>query len=149
MAPKEVDRHNHKCRRKGIRIYNISLLRISTNNSNKGIPIMDTGCTGSFPKPIKARHQLICSASEGINIMILMISITEREVIDGYNDEFKKLLNTIHLDNVGTYVKNDKIVLFIGSRVFNSLRRKRHKMIGAQKILRAQVRLLVRLYFHF
>ena len=82
--------------------------------------------------------------------MILMISITEREVIDGYNDEFKKLLNTIRLDNVGTYVKNDKkIVLFIGSGVFNSLRRKRHEMIGAQKILRAQVRLLVRLYFSF
>ena len=82
--------------------------------------------------------------------MIPKISITESEVIDGYNDEFKKLLNTIRLDNVGTYVKNDKkIVLFIGSGVFNSLRRERHEMIGAQKILRAQVRLLVRLYFSF
>ena len=81
--------------------------------------------------------------------MIPKISITESEVIDGYNDEFRKLLNTKCLAHVGTYVKNDKIVLFIGSRVFNSLRRKRHKMIGAQKILRAQVRLLVRLYFHF
>ena len=78
-----------------------------------------------------------------------MISITESEVIDGYNDEFKELLNTLRLDDVGAYVKKDKIILMIGSRAFNSLRRKRDKMIGAQKTVRAQMRLLARLYLSF
>ena len=54
IAPKEVDRHNHKFRRKGIRIYNISLLRISTNNSNKDIPKMGTGWTSFFSETFKS-----------------------------------------------------------------------------------------------
>ena len=159
MVPKEVDRYIDKFRREGIRKYNISVLksggtsfmrqRISTNNSNKEVPIMCTGCKGFFSKTYKARHQLICPANEGINIMIPMISITESEVIDGYNDEFKELLNTLRLDDVGAYVKKDKIILMIDSKAFNSLRRKRDKIIGAQKTVRAQMRLLTRLYLSF
>ena len=80
--------------------------------------------------------------------MINKISITEREVIDGYNDEFKEL-NTLRLDDVGAFVKKDKIILMIGSRASNSLRQKRDKIIGAQKTVHAQMRLLVDLYLSF
>ena len=62
-----------------------------------------------------------------------MTYITESEVIGGYNDEFKELLKILRLNDIGAYVKKDKIILMIGSRAFNSLRRKRDKMIGAQK----------------
>ena len=80
--------------------------------------------------------------------MINKIFITEREVIDGYNDEFKEL-NTLRLDDVGAFVKKDKIILMMGSRASNSLRRKRDKIIGAQKTVHAQMRLLVDLYLNF
>ena len=62
MAPKEVDRHIHKFRREGIRIYNISLLRISTNNSNKDIPVMCIGCTSFFSETYKSETSvnLLC-----------------------------------------------------------------------------------------
>ena len=63
MTPKEVDRYIDKFRREGIRKHNISVLkaggtsfmkqRVSTNSSNKDVPIMCTGCKGFFPKHIK------------------------------------------------------------------------------------------------
>ena len=52
--------------------------------------------------------------------MIPTISLTESEVIYGYNDEFKEFHNTLHLDDIGAYVKKIYI-LTIGSRAFNSL----------------------------
>ena len=118
MTLKEVDRYIDKFRREAIRKHNISVLkaggtsfvrqRVSTNSSKKDVPVMCTGCKGFFSKTYKARHQLICPANEGINIMIY---ITESEVIDGYIDEFKELLNTLRLDDVGAYVKKDEELL--------------------------------------
>ena len=47
------------------------------------------------------------------------------EYIEQHTPEFKKLLSTLHLDEVGNYVKSDPILLMIGSRLFNATRKKK------------------------
>ena len=37
------------------------------------------------------------------------------------------LLNTLHQDKIGDYIKTDKIILMIGNRSFSALKKKRQE----------------------
>ena len=54
-----------------------------------------------------------------------MFTMVSTEYIEQHTPEFKKLLSTLHLDEVGNYVKSDPILLMIGSRLFNATRKKK------------------------
>ena len=55
----------------------------------------------------------------------------------------------MHLDEVGNYLKSDLIIVMVGLRSFNSLKRKRDKVVEVRKTVRSRMRLLVRMYLRF
>ena len=116
--------------------------------SEQDIPVMCSGCKGFFSKVFKARHQVNCPAS-GINVMVPVVSINSVPIIQQYPDDFKELLTTLLLDEIGNYVKTDQIILMVGMRSFNSLRRKKDKVVEGKKTVRSRMRLLARLYLKF
>ena len=78
-----------------------------------------------------------------------MVSIETIEYIEEHTPEFKELLNTLHLDEVGNYVKSDPVILMIGSRLFNAKRKKTNKETGTKISVRTLMRLTARLYLSF
>ena len=62
---------------------------------------------------------------------------------------FKDLLSTLLLDEVGNYIKTDEIILMFGERSFNSLKRKKDKVVECKKYVRARMRLTGRVYLCF
>lgn len=65
------------------------------------------------------------------------------------NEDFKKLLNTLHEDDIGNLCKTDEIILMVGNRSFTANKRKNDKKIEGQKTTRARMRLLARIYIVF
>ena len=105
-------------------------------------------CKGFFAKSYKARHQLVCP-SNGTNFMIPAISIDSSCILESYSDNFKALLNTLQLDDVGSYIQTDGIILMVGARSFAGVRRKKDKQNEANKSVRGRMRLLTRVYLAF
>ena len=139
MSLKEQDRQIAIFRREAIKNVNLELIRAGKNEfirerksndqtNDADIPIMCTGCKGFFAKKYKARHQIICPSADS-NLMVPMVVLTQPHDYDKYTSEFKDLLNTLYSDEIGNYVKQDEIVLMFGDRSFNSLRRKKDKIV--------------------
>jgi len=157
MNSKEQDRQIMLFRRNAIKKKNLELIktgktefireRKAAENDTES-PIMCTGCNGFFARKYKARHQVVC-LSAGSNLVIPMINIANSSHYDNFSDEFKDLLNTLLLDDVGNYVKSDEIILMFGMRSFNSLKRKKDKVVEARKSVRSRMRLTARLYLRF
>ena len=78
-----------------------------------------------------------------------MVAITKPISLEDYPEEYKELLSTLHLDEVGNYLKSDLIIVMVGLRSFNSLKRKRDKVVEVRKTVRSRMRLLVRMYLRF
>lgn len=62
---------------------------------------------------------------------------------------FKALLNSFRLDEIGNYIKGDPIILMIGVRSYESLKRKKDKVSETKRTVRARMRLVGRLYLTF
>ena len=157
MNSTDQDREIAKFRRLGIRNYNIAVLESDGNSfmrerkndkDQDELPLICSGCNGFFSRTYKARHQLICSAA-GSNLMMPLVSVSSSLSIDNYSDGFKSLLNTLRLDEVGDYIKTDKIVLMIGARSFGALKRRKDKITETLKSVRARMRLVARIYLSF
>ncbi|XP_065682695.1 uncharacterized protein LOC124816730 isoform X1 [Hydra vulgaris] len=130
MNKKEQDRELDVLRKKGIRNYNSVILKTENNefmrerrnfNCTQDMPVMCSECKGFFSKKFKARHQLSCPASN-INVMVPIVSLTSIIKVDEYPDDFKELISTLILDEVGDCVKTDEIILMVGLRSFYSLK---------------------------
>nr|XP_047142833.1 uncharacterized protein LOC124817083 [Hydra vulgaris] len=65
------------------------------------------------------------------------------------SNDFVNLLNTLQLDDIGNYIKTDKIILMIGSRSYSALKRKKDKVSETKKLVRSRMRLTARLYLSF
>ena len=144
-------------RRRAIRDYNLDVIRSGKTNymterrSNDNFverPIMCPGCKGFFAKGYKSRHQLICPTA-GSNIMLPIVSLDETHFVETYPKEFIELLNSLQLDEVGNYVKQDEIILMIGHRFFGGSKRKKDKIVGTVKTVGTRMRLTARLYLSF
>ena len=85
---------------------------------------MCSGCKGFFAKSYKSRHQLICPAGSSLNLMMPLVPIEMCTTVEEYSDGFKALLNTLQLDEVGSYIKTDSIILMIGNRSFSAFKKK-------------------------
>ena len=59
--------------------------------------------------------------------MFHIVSIEKTEYIEQHTSQFKELLHTLHLDEVGNYVKRDPIIRMISSRLLILRERKRIK----------------------
>ena len=81
--------------------------------------------------------------------MLPMVSVETFKVAENYSEDFKSLLNTLKVDEVGDYLKTDKIILLIGARSFAALKRKKDKKIETKKSVRAHMRLTARVYLAF
>ena len=81
--------------------------------------------------------------------MVPVVSVKQQFHFDNCSSDFKELLNTIQLDEVGNYVKSDRIILMLRWRSFNPLRRKKDKAVEGRKTVRTQMRLVARLYLDF
>ena len=108
---------------------------------------MCTGCMEFYSKSSKACHQLNFPGS-GTNVMIPMISINSLN-LEKYPDNSKELLKTLQQNSIDNYIKQDPILLSIGYRSFESLRRKKDKVTEERKIVRSRMRLLSRLYLQY
>ena len=158
LSMDEVDQNRFisEFRKQGIRKFNCdviekggtSFMRERQSKNNEEIPVMCSGCNGFFAKSYKARHQLVCTAS-GSNLMMPLVDIAKTQKLDDFSDEFKELLNTLHLDKVGNLIKTDQVILMIGSRSYASLKRKKDKVTETKKSVRARMRLVARLYLTF
>ena len=73
------------------------------------MPVMCSGFKGFYCKSYKIRHQLICPAA-GTNLMIAVVSIAA-PMPDVLPDDFKELLNSMHVDQARSYVTTDGIIL--------------------------------------
>ena len=92
----------------------------------------------------------MCPGS-GNNFMIPMAALDRVKSVR-YNDldeNFKALLDGLRLDDVGNYVKGDPIILMIGVRSFESLKKKKDKKKETKRTVRARMHLLGRLYPNF
>ena len=127
---------------------NFARERKPVSNKSEEVPVMCIGCNGFFARSYKARDQLICPSATS-NIMVPMVNISEANHLTEYSKEFKELLNTLLLDEVGNYIKTDVIILMFGERSFNSSRRNKDKVIETKKSFRARMRLIARLYLCF
>ena len=107
---------------------------------------MCSGCKGFFKKSYKARHQLVYAANTSASVMMPLVPIETSNIVESYSNDFKSLLNTLRLDEVGNYIKTDSIVLMIGSISFTALQRKKDKVVETKKLVRARMRLIARLY---
>nr|XP_047142840.1 uncharacterized protein LOC124817088 [Hydra vulgaris] len=157
MNKKEQDRELDVLQKKGIRNYNSVILKTENNefmrerrnfNCTQDMPVMCSECKRFFSKKFKARHQLNCPATN-INVMVPIVSLTSIIKVDEYPDDFKELLSTLILDEVGDCVKTDEIILMVGLRSFDSLKKKKDKFIEGCRTVRARMRLLARIYLLF
>lgn len=99
-----------------------------------------------FSPSYKSRHQKVCPAGSTAAMMMLPMPslnqcLTATETV---SPGFTKLL-----DEVSEVIKSDEILLMIGSRYFNTLKRKKDKEIEAAKYVRARLRLSARVYLSF
>lgn len=155
LDSKEQDRLIATFRKNAIKTYNIqvadkgedSFMRERKSETDEP-PLMCSGCKAFIAKSYKARHQLKCPGN-GSNFMIPVISINSIANTEQYSDGFKALLNTLQLDEVGTYIKTDELVLMIGARSYAAVHRKVDKQTEAKKSVRARMRLITRVYFEY
>ena len=159
LCDKDQDHQIALTRKQGIQDYNMELLKSNEtdfmrehqnllNKLDQDLPVMCSGCKGFYAKSFKARHQLNCPAS-GTNLMVPVVSVKQQFHFDNCSSDFKELLNTIQLDEVENYVKSDKIILMLGWRSFNPLRKKKDKAAEGRKTVRTQVYLVAQLYLAF
>ena len=160
MNTKEQDWQIAQLRKQAIRKFNIEIINHgetcfmreqkslkSNKNSESNTPVMCSECKGFYCKSYKSRHQLICPAA-GTNLMIPVVSIAA-PLPDVLPDDFKQLLNSMHMDEAGSYVKTDCIILLIGRSAFTATRRKKDKYIETKKNIRGKMRVLARIYLQY
>ena len=114
-----------------------------TQKDGEELPVMCSGCHGFFKKKYKSRHKQICPAN-GSNLMLPMVSIESTKHVEKFSNVFKNPLNTLRLDKFGDCIESDKIILMIGNRSLNSLKRKKDKKEETSKYARARMRLTAR-----
>lgn len=136
--------HNIKCIETG----NEDFLRERSKEDCNERPVMCSGCNGFFQKAYKARHQLLCPANTN-SLMLPMVSLQSIDKYDSISDGFKSLLNTLRLDDIADIVKTDDVILMIGNRFYNSLKRKQDKRTEYTKYVRSRIRLTARIYKAF
>jgi len=112
------------------------------------LPVLCTGCKGFFRKRYKTRHQKICTSTEGTMMMPMISSKKPTSYAEGLSDGFKTLLNSMRQE-VSETVKTDEILLMIGNRYYNSLKRKQDKKIETTKYVRSRLRLTARVYMAY
>lgn len=159
LGEKDQDHQIALMRKQGIQDYNMELLKRNetdfmrerrnlTNTLDQDFPVMCSECKGFYAKSFKARHQLNCPAS-GTHLMVPVVSVQLQFHFDYCSSDFKELLKTVQLDEVGYYVKSDRIILMLGWRLLNPLRKKKNNAVDGRKTVRTQMRLVARLYLAF
>ncbi|XP_065673105.1 uncharacterized protein LOC124805852 isoform X2 [Hydra vulgaris] len=143
-------------RKEAIRNRNVSLVESGqtcfirerkSKIQNDELPLMCFGCKGFYSRKYKARHQLVCRGTN-TNLLIPMVSIASEDY-ENYSNDFVNLLNTLQLDDIGNYIKTDKVILMIGSRSYSALKRKKDKVSETKRLVRSRMRLTARLYLSF
>ena len=102
MNEKEKDRYIDKFKKQGIKDYNLKIL-------DKG------GKEFMRERNLKKRTYL----------MTPIVEVAKTKQLDQFNDDFKALLTTLQLDEIGNYVKTDKVILMIRLRTFAASKRKK------------------------
>ena len=118
MTVFEQDEAIKEFRREGIRMHNIKELKSGSNEflrqrkagDNDDLPFMCSGCKGFFSKSYKTRHQQVCSSSSS-NFLMPVVPVETFLTVENFPDEYKSLLNSLQIDEVGTYIKTDPIIL--------------------------------------
>ena len=94
------------------------------------VPVMCTERIGFYSNSLNY-------PGSGTNVMIATISINSPS-LEKYTDNFKEFLQILQQDNIGDYTKQDPILLSIGYRCLESLRRKKKdKVTDGRKIVRS------------
>ena len=137
MNTTEQDRFIEGFRKQAVRNHNMNVLKLDRGDFLRERQKQSSQSEEELP--------VMCSAAS-VGVMFPMVSIEKTEYIEQHTPEFKELLSTLHLDEVGNYVKSDPIILMIGSRLFNAKRKKKDKETGTKISARTHMRLTARLY---
>ncbi|XP_066911407.1 uncharacterized protein [Clytia hemisphaerica] len=156
LSEREQDKAIDQLRRDSVRAYNMKMLdngngvesfqRARTSN-NQSEMVMCAGCKDFIAKSFKSRHQ--CPNSNTPVVPVVSINDTVVNSISELNSGFKDLLNTLHLDAVGNYIKTDKIILMVGERSYSAIKRKKDKLLANSRTVRSLIRLMARVYLTF
>ena len=116
--------------------------------------IMRCKCIGFFATSYKACNQLVCPASVTAMLLsliscYLLVSVENCKTVESFCEVFNGLMNSLLLNVVGNYTKTGKIVLMIGGRSFEALRRKKDKLVEVKKSFHERMRLITRDLFVF
>ena len=93
LPKKEVDLAIDLMRKEAIRVHNIKCLNEGTQNFQR------ERTPKGYNNPIQSRHQTNCPVKTSKNIMLPMVSMGNH-FFDNYEDDFKELLNSMHMDHV-------------------------------------------------
>ncbi|XP_066936229.1 uncharacterized protein, partial [Clytia hemisphaerica] len=110
---------------------------------------MCMGCDKFLSKSFKPRHQPNCTG-KGINTFVPVAAIAKTPSnFNDFEDGYKAILNTLHQDAVGDYIKTDQIILMVGARSYSSIKRKLDKVQENKRTVRSRIRLMARVYLAF
>ena len=92
----------------------------------------------------------MCPGSRN-NIIIPLGSLdrVKSAILDNLDEDFKAVLNGLRMDDVGNYIKGDPIIIMIGARSFECLKKKKDKKKETKRSIRGRMRILGRLYLCF
>lgn len=158
MKSKEQDIHIAVFRREGIKRANLGSITNGSSDfmrerkpksDNTQPPVMCMGCDKFLSKSFKPRHQPNCTG-KGINTFVPVAAIAKTPSnFNDFEDGYKAILNTLHQDAVGDYIKTDQIILMVGARSYSSIKRKLDKVQENKRTVRSRIRLMARVYLAF
>ncbi|XP_065641740.1 uncharacterized protein LOC124810140 [Hydra vulgaris] len=120
--------------------------RVSRTNIE---PVMCTGCLEFYARTFFKRHTIKCNENSCTSLIPLPISSMDNLIKDLSEDFKKNIIEKLRDDEIGKSVKNDPIILMIGSRLFNKIKRKKDKQNEVKRSVRADMRRLANLYQNF
>lgn len=154
LPAKEQEHFIGKFRRDAIKTHNIKSINDGSKdfqrerkNDSTALPVMCTGCYGFFAVSYKARHEKICPGYG--NLMISLSNIEQGSNVEEFPAEFREIVRSIRLDEVGEKIRGDNIILMIGNRSYGAAKRKQDKKNEVVRVVRARMRLTGRLYICF
>ena len=81
-----------------------------------------------------------------VTILLYRVKLVAFNDLD---ENFRALLNKLRLDEIGNHVKSDIVILMVGARSFDALKRKKDKSVKTKRTVCVRMRILGRLYLNF
>ena len=111
---------------------------------------MCASCKGFFAAEFFSRHKTNCEKDTSKIIMPISTSLLADTRLRQTSEDFQQdILSTLRNDKVGVLCKSDDVILTIGERLHEKMKRKKDKTMGVRKSVRTDMRRLENMYLIF